>query len=128
MDRGTRAGVDIRIEDPVGGTVIVRGSGEVDLAGAPLVRRCVDDRPDDVRAVVVDLSGVVFFGTANPSALGHVSATAARRCPRWALVCPSVVVRPMRVTGLDAGVPVCGNLVEALVLVTGSSRRLAPSS
>ncbi|WP_019812021.1 STAS domain-containing protein [Saccharomonospora halophila] len=128
MDRDARTGADIRIEGPVGGTAVVRVSGEVDLAGAPLLRRCLDDVPDGVRGVVLDLSGVVFFGAAGLSALGHVSTTAARRGVRRALVCPSVVLRPMRMTGLDVGMPVCADLAEALTVITGSGRRLALSS
>ncbi len=128
MDRDARTGTDIRIEAPVPGTAVVRVSGDVDLAGAPLLRHCLDDAPDDVRGVVLDLSGVVFFGAAGLSALAHVSATAARRGVRRALVCPSVVLRPMRMTGLDAGMPVCADLAEALVVITGSHSGLAPSS
>lgn len=127
MDRDARTGADIRIEGPVGGAVVVGVSGEVDLAGAPLLRRCLDDLPDDVRGVVLDLSGVLFFGAAGLSALAHVSATATRRGLRRALVCPSVVLRPMRMTGLDVGMPLCADRAEALGMITGSRGRLAPS-
>ncbi|WP_026455357.1 STAS domain-containing protein [Saccharomonospora iraqiensis] len=128
MDREVRTGADIRIEAPVAGTAVVRVSGEVDLAGALLLRRCLDDLPGDVRGVVLDLSGVVFFGAAGLSALGHVAATAARRGLRRALVCPSVVLRPMRMTDLDVGMPVCADRAEALAVITGVGGRLAPSS
>ncbi|WP_019815294.1 STAS domain-containing protein [Saccharomonospora saliphila] len=118
MKQLTSRDVDVRVEPPVEGVVIVRVAGEVDLAAAPALRHCVDERDPGLRVLVLDLSGVRFFGAAGLSALVHIRGVAERLALRWAVVAPDVVSRPLRITGLDVGLPVCSTLVEALARVT----------
>lgn len=125
MEHLTSKSIDIRTESPVMGLVIVHVCGEVDIVAAPALRNCVDDQLRDVRCLVLDLTGTSFFGAAGLSVLVHAAELAARRAVTWAVVCPSVVLRPLQATNLDGRMPVCSDLDEAVAVVTGEEPALS---
>ncbi|EHY88349.1 STAS domain-containing protein [Saccharomonospora azurea] len=112
--------VDVRIDRPAIGLVVVRVTGEVDILGAPTVRQCIDTSLPSARAFVLDLSDTTFFGAAGLSVLVHVSALAERLSVRWALVGSTAVLRPLRVTNLERELPVCRDF-SAAVLAAATS-------
>ncbi|EIE99947.1 STAS domain-containing protein [Saccharomonospora glauca] len=117
----TKDDVEVRVDRPVVGLVVVRVIGEVDLLGAPILRRRVEAALPGARALVVDLSDTTFFGAAGLSVLVHTSALAERFRVRWALVCPSVILRLVRITNLDRELPVCRDFGEAVLAATAPS-------
>lgn len=116
-----RDGLDIRVDEPATGLVVVRVAGEIDILGAPLLRQCVDDRLPGACAFVLDLSGVTFFGAAGISVLVEASAAAERLRVNWALACPPAVLRPLQVTDLARRLPVCSEFPEAVRVATAAS-------
>ena len=86
--------------------VVVSVAGEVDILTAPQMRAAVDDAVArlDGRTLVVDLSGVTFFGSPG---LQILAVTASRvREPGGAaglrVVAAYAALRPIRITGLGA--------------------------
>ncbi|CAL9450902.1 hypothetical protein SUDANB121_02454 [Nocardiopsis dassonvillei] len=98
-----------------GGT-LVRISGDIDLASAPGYRtrlfEVLRDRDDKV---VVDLSGVAFFGAAGLSLLAEVRARAERMGTDLRLAAPSGrVARVLEITGTRGLPPVHTTVREAM--------------
>ncbi|MEY7971129.1 STAS domain-containing protein [Saccharomonospora xinjiangensis] len=112
----TKDDLDLRVERPVAGLVVIRVAGEIDILGAPTLRRCIESCVFGASALVLDLSGTTFFGAAGLSVLVRTSALVERRHVRWALVCPTAVLRPLRVTDLDRELPVCTDFAEAVAV------------
>ncbi|EHR62415.1 STAS domain-containing protein [Saccharomonospora cyanea] len=121
----TKDDVDVQVDRPVVGLVVIRVVGEVDILGAPKLRERVEAVLPGVRALVLDLSRTTFFGAAGLSVLVHTSALAERLRVRWALVCPAVILRLLRITDLDRELPVCADFAEAVLTATAPSPALS---
>lgn len=94
----------IRVTDR-DGVSVVGVSGDIDLiSGGPLfsvLAAELDRRPS---GVVVDLSGTVFFCTAGINALVDAAQRAGDRGVEMVVVAGHrVVLRPLRITGVDGG-------------------------
>lgn len=89
---------------PQSATVIV--SGDVDLATAPEVERCLQDHAD-ARRVVVDLSAVEFLDSRGMSMLVHAARRAQESGQELVIVAPTAatVLRALDLTGLLAALP-----------------------
>jgi anti-anti-sigma factor len=74
--------------------------------------------------LVLDLSGVDFFGTAGFSALHTVNVRCAGADVDWALVPSSGVTRLLRICDPDSALPMASTVQAALSLVEGEPRRL----
>jgi anti-anti-sigma factor len=74
--------------------------------------------------LVLDLSGVDFFGTAGFSALHTVNVRCAGADVDWALVPSSGVSRLLRICDPDSALPIASTVQAALSLVDGEPRRL----
>jgi anti-sigma B factor antagonist len=64
--------MDERLEvqlEQVGGTSVVRASGEIDIATAPKLRDCLAEVAEGTRIVIVDLSAVTFLDSTALSVL-----------------------------------------------------------
>ncbi|MFI6169445.1 STAS domain-containing protein [Nocardia sp. NPDC051052] len=86
--------------------------GEVDAASAPLLRNAIDNALGNTPSVlVVDLSGVRFFGSAGLSVL---LAGAAATGGGLRVVASPPVRRPIEVTGLGTVLNVFDDLAQAL--------------
>jgi anti-sigma B factor antagonist len=112
--------VDVRVDRPAVGLVVVKVSGEVDILAAPTLRRCLDETVPAADSLVLDLGDTTFFGAAGLSVLVHAASLADRFGTRWAFAASAAVLRPLRVTNLDRELPVCLDFASALRLVATS--------
>ena len=88
------------------GALVVVVAGEVDMLTSPQLRMAIDEALVKLgdRALVVDLSGVTFFGSAGLQVLA-VAAIRIRRAGEEAalrVVATHVALRPIQITGLDS--------------------------
>src|SRR5690349_8958386 len=94
--------VQIHVEQPRSGAVVVRVTGDLDLLTAPLLRRRLQPLLEQPGAVVVDLLNVGFLGSTGLAELTAAQDAAARTGVSLRLVATShAVLRPLQVTGLD---------------------------
>ncbi|MFI6044753.1 STAS domain-containing protein [Nocardia sp. NPDC051321] len=96
----------------VDSVAVLTVDGEVDAASAPLLRNAIDNALGDGQSLlVVDLSGVRFFGSAGLSVLlAGTSATGGG----LRVVASPPVRRPIEVTGLGTVLNVFDDLAQAL--------------
>ncbi|MEU7143445.1 STAS domain-containing protein [Nocardia sp. NPDC046473] len=97
----------------VDSVAVLTVGGEVDAASAPELQSGIEDALGHAPALlVVDLSGVRFFGSAGLSVLLFAVEAAAKGGLR--VVASSQVRRPIEVTGLDGVIEVYETLHAAL--------------
>lgn len=95
-------------------TAIVSAHGEIDAANS---REFVDyamRNAAELERLVIDLSGVEFFGTAGFSALHTLNVRTAGEKIDWALVPSTSVSRLLRICDPDAALPIRDSLASAL--------------
>jgi anti-anti-sigma factor len=103
---------------------VITAHGELDAANTPeFVDYALRHAPHAER-LVLDLSGVDFFGTAGFSALHSVNVRCAGEKTEWALVPSSAVTRLLRICDPDSALPICASVDAALSAVQGEPRRL----
>ena len=103
---------------------IITAHGELDAANAQaFVDYALRHAPETER-LVLDLSGVQFFGTAGFSALHSVNVRCAGEQIEWAMVPSSAVTRLLQICDPDSALPICGSVDTALSAVQGEPRRL----
>ena len=91
--------LDVRTET-VGSTVVLTAAGEIDMASAPDLQSAVEEAlRAEPPVLVVDLTGVGFFGSAGLSVLLVAAEAAPERSLR--VVASEPVRRPIEITGLD---------------------------
>ncbi|WP_102142839.1 STAS domain-containing protein [Mycobacterium hubeiense] len=98
---------------PQPSTAVVSAHGDLDAAN---VEEFVDFAlrdADHTDRLVLDLSGVKFFGTAGFSALHTVNVRCAGDHIAWALVPSSAVTRLLAICDPDSTLPICGNVETA---------------
>ena len=107
---------DIAVERH-GGTVVGRLSGEVDMTNAGLVRdRLLDAVPNDVLALIFDLSGCRYLDSAGIEVIFDLSRRLQRRRQQLRLVVPdsSPLGRVLTLTEVNSVAPVHATLDSAL--------------
>jgi anti-sigma B factor antagonist len=100
-----------------GGTVVALLTGEVDMTNASRVRdQLLDSVPNDVLALVVDLSGCRYLDSAAIEVVFDVSRRLARRRQELRLVVPdsSPLGRVLLLTDVNSVAPVHSTLEAAL--------------
>lgn len=103
---------------------VITAHGELDAANAPeFVDYALRHAPDAER-LVLDLSGLDFFGTAGFSALHSVNVRCAGEKIDWAVVPSSAVTRLLRICDPDSALPICPSVDAALSAVKGEPPRL----
>ena len=103
---------------------IISAHGEVDAANAQqFVDYALRHAPRTER-LVLDLSGVEFFGTAGFSALHSVNVRCAGEKIQWAMVPSAAVTRLLRICDPDSALPISSSVDTALAAVQGEPRRL----
>ena len=85
--------------------VVIIAHGELDASNASQLADYVDRCVTESAAVVVDLSGLKFFGTAGFSALHLINVRCAGANQRWALVPSNAVSRLLRICDPDNTLP-----------------------
>jgi anti-anti-sigma factor len=103
---------------------VMTAHGELDAANAPEFVNFALRHAADAERLVLDLSGVDFFGTAGFSALHTVNVRCAGEKTVWALVPSSAVTRLLRICDPDSALPICDSVDAALSAVQGEPRRL----
>jgi anti-sigma B factor antagonist len=111
---------------PDDGTQIVTVQGELDLATADnLYRRGRAAISRHARLLLLDLAGVSFCDSCGLSAFVKIANEADAAGCRYGLVAPQpLVVKVLRITGLDQRLPVFRTIEEArlrLLALTGSA-------
>jgi len=103
---------------------VITAHGEIDAANAPeFVDYALRHAPNTER-LVLDLSGLDFFGTAGFSALHSVNVRCAGEKIDWAVVPSSAVTRLLRICDPDSALPICPSVDAALSAVVGEPPRL----
>jgi anti-anti-sigma factor len=103
---------------------VITAHGELDAANAQqFVDYALRHAPHTDR-LVLDLTGVDFFGTAGFSALHTLNVRCAAEKIEWAMAPSPAVSRLMRICDPDSTLPIYDNVDAALAGVQGEPRRL----
>jgi len=105
-------------------TAVITAHGELDAANAQEFVDYALRHAAHTDRLVLDLSGVEFFGTAGFSALHSVNVRCAGEKIEWALAPSSAVTRLLRICDPDSALPICDTVDAALSAVQGEPRRL----
>lgn len=95
-------------------TAIVTADGEIDAANAREFVEYALRHAAQLDRLVIDLSGVDFFGTAGFSALHTLNVRSAGDNIDWAMLPSRSVSRLLRICDPDATLPVCDRIETAL--------------
>jgi anti-anti-sigma factor len=105
-------------------TAVVTAHGEIDAANSQEFVDYALRHGDRISRLVLDLSGVDFFGTAGFSALHTLNVRCAGNTVEWAAVPSAAVTRLLRICDPDSTLPFYGGVEAALSAVQGEPRRL----
>jgi anti-anti-sigma factor len=118
---GSVGGLTIAVESVGGRAVVLHLAGELDMVTAPgfseQVHNHVTDRDEDGRSValILDLSGITFLGSAGLAVLAEARNLALARAVTVRVVAHTrTVLRPMEVTGLDKVLTVVPDVATAI--------------
>ena len=103
---------------------VITAHGELDAANAQEFVDYALRHAAHTDRLVLDLTGVDFFGTAGFSALHSVNVRCAGEMIEWALAPSSAVTRLLRICDPDSALPICNSVDTALSAVQGEPRRL----
>jgi anti-sigma B factor antagonist len=103
------------------GVVVITLRGEVDLFTCPVLRNSLRARTHEAgRLLIVDLTGVTFFGAAGLAALAAARGAALTEGFGLCLIARTrPVLMPLNVTGFDSMVDIYPDLAEALLREDG---------
>lgn len=105
-------------------TSVVTAHGDIDAANAQEFVNYALRHAALIKNLVLDLSGVDFFGTAGFSALHTLNVRAAGDDIEWALVPSDSVTRLLRLCDPDSALPICPSAEAALASLQGESKPL----
>jgi anti-anti-sigma factor len=111
-----------RWRDP--SVAVITAHGDLDASNAHEFVDYSSRHAEHAQHLVLDLSGVDFFGTAGFSALHTINVRCAGADVDWALVPSSGVSRLLRICDPDSALPIASTVPAALSLVQGEPRRL----
>jgi anti-anti-sigma factor len=103
---------------------VITAHGELDAANAEEFVDYALRHASHTKRLVLDLTGVDFFGTAGFSALHSVNVRCAGEMIEWALAPSAAVTRLLRICDPDSALPICDGVDTALSAVQGEPRRL----
>jgi anti-anti-sigma factor len=103
---------------------VITAHGELDAANAQEFVDYALRHAAHTDRLVLDLTGVDFFGTAGFSALHTVNVRCAAEKIEWALTPSAGVTRLLRICDPDSALPICASVEAALSAVQGEPRRL----
>jgi len=103
---------------------VITAHGELDAANAQEFVDYALRHAPHIDRLVLDLTGVDFFGTAGFSALHAVNVQCAADGVDWSMVPSPAVTRLLRICDPDSTLPVCASVETALAAVQGEPRRL----
>jgi anti-anti-sigma factor len=103
---------------------VITAHGELDAANAQEFVDYALRHAPHIDHLVLDLTGVDFFGTAGFSALHTLNVRCAAEKIEWAMVPSPAVTRLMRICDPDSALPIWDSVDVALAAVQGEPRRL----
>jgi anti-anti-sigma factor len=103
---------------------VITAHGELDAANAQQFVDYALRHAANTDRLVLDLTGVDFFGTAGFSALHTLNVRCAAEKIEWAMAPSAAVTRLMRICDPDSTLPICDGVDAALAAVQGEPRRL----
>lgn len=103
---------------------VIATHGELDAANAQQFVDYALRHAAHIDRLVLDLTGVDFFGTAGFSALHTLNVRCAAEKIEWALAPSAAVTRLLRICDPDSALPICTSVETALSAVQGEPRRL----
>ena len=105
-------------------TAVITAHGEIDAANSQEFVDYALRHATHITRLVLDMSGVEFFGTAGFSALHTLNVRCAGESIVWASVASTSVAHLLRVCDPDSALPIYHGADEALAAVQGDPRRL----
>jgi anti-anti-sigma factor len=105
-------------------TAVITAHGELDAANAQQFVDYALRHAPQIECLVLDLSGLEFFGTAGFSAMHSVNVRCAGEKIQWAMVPSAAVTRLLRICDPDSALPITSSVDIALSAVQGEPRRL----
>lgn len=105
-------------------TAVITAHGEIDASNAHALVDFALRHGDHIESLVLDMSGVDFFGTSGFSALHTLNVRCAAESIRWASVPSAPVTRLLRICDPDSRLPFYRGVDTALSAVQGEPRRL----
>jgi anti-anti-sigma factor len=105
-------------------TAVIAAHGELDAANAQEFVDYALRHAALMDQLVLDLTGVDFFGTAGFSALHTLNVRCAAEKIEWAMAPSAPVTRLMRICDPDSTLPITESVDAALAAVQGEPRRL----
>ncbi len=105
-------------------TAVMTARGEIDAANAQDFVDYALSHAEGISRLVLDLSGVEFFGTAAFSSLHTLNVRCAGESIVWASVPSAAVIRLLRVCDPDSTLPFFDGVDAALAALQGEPRRL----
>src|SRR6201996_5474012 len=103
--------------------VVITAHGELDASNANRLADYVQSCAAHSKSLIVNLSGLEFFGTAGFSALHTINVRCAGADVRWAVVPSNAVSRLLRICDPDSALPVTKS-VPAILEEDEQPRRL----
>jgi anti-anti-sigma factor len=95
-------------------SVVITVHGELDASNALQLADYVQHCATHSRSVIVNLTGVEFFGTAAFSALHTINVRCASADVRWAVVPSAAVSRLLRICDPDHALPLANSVPDGL--------------
>lgn len=105
-------------------TVVVTAHGELDASNAHQFADYAERCAATSERLILDLSGLDFFGTAGFSALHTINVRCAHAKATWTLVPGDAVARLLRVCDPESALPMTESVDAALDMLDGEPRRL----
>jgi anti-anti-sigma factor len=102
---------------------VISVRGEIDALNAPKFAEYAQRHTGHNPWLILDLSGLDFFGTEGFSALHRVSVSCARAGMGWAMVPGAAVSRVLRICDPDTWLPVAGTVDAAMAIFQGKPHR-----
>ena len=109
---------------PQPSVAVITAHGELDASNSHEFVDYALRHADHCQQLVLDLGGVVFFGTAGFSALHTVDVRCARAKIDWTLVPSWPVTRLLQICDPDSSLPINRTVDAALSALQGEPRRL----
>ncbi len=106
--------VQLHTARPAPDCVVLSVLGEIDLVTAPDLEAAVVEHLEGTACLVLDLTGISFFGSLGLATLIHTTSLAEARGVRLALVAGRLVTRTMELTRTTELFDVYGSVTDAI--------------
>jgi anti-anti-sigma factor len=107
---------------------VISAGGHIDASNADTLTKYTLRHLRGCRGMIIDLSGLDFFGTEGFSALHRISVCCARPGIAWAVVPGTAVSRVLRIVDPQGLLPAARTVKAAMAIIQDQPHRPAPSS